>query len=349
MDPKVSIVVPVYNASNYLYQCLDSLIEQSYQNLEIILVDDASQDASPAICDQYAIRDSRIIVVHKQNKGASFARKTGIDLSTGKYVMFVDSDDWIEADTVSQLVLSAEMNNADCVLFSYVKEFKDHTEEVYLFNNTCYFHHDDAEKHIHKQLIGPDDIGLGIPSRFNLLSPMWGKLYRADVVKKGFVVSEREIGGTGEDTLFNIYALEGCASIGYIHKCLYHYRKYNNHTLTTSYKSNLMQSLSVFYNYIENYIISRKITEYYSLLQNRMSCSLISLFLNEAYSPSNFVIKQRNVNTILKNPNYVHALKHLNIKKCKIHWKLFFGLCKYQQSFLITIFIMAFRLWKIRY
>lgn len=346
MDPKVSIIIPVYNAADYLSQCINSVIQQTYQNLEIILVDDASKDTSPEICDKYAAQDSRVITVHKQNEGASFARKTGIDLASGEYVMFVDSDDWIEEDTVSRLVGSAEKNNADCVLFSYMKEFEDHSEKVYLFDKACYMNHEDSEKYVHRRLIGPDDAGLRNPSQFNILSPMWGKLYKAHVVERGHIVSEREIGGTGEDTLFNIYALDGCKSIVYLHECLYHYRKYNNKTLTTSYKPDLAQSLSVFYDYIEAYIVGREKAEYYTLLYNRIACSIISLVLNEAYSDSSFNTKAKKIRAILNKPSYIQALGTLNIKNCKTPWKVFFGLCKHRQSFLITGFIVMLRWWR---
>lgn len=349
MGPKVSIIIPVYNTSDYLSQCLESLVGQTYRNLEIILIDDASKDSSPEICDQYAAKDSRVIVVHKQNEGASFARKAGIDLASGEYVMFVDSDDWIENDTVSQLVDSAEMNKADCVLFSYMKEFEDHSEKVYLFDRSFYMNHEDSEKYVHQRLIGPDDVGLKNPSQFNILSPMWGKLYKTHVVKRGLIVSEREIGGTGEDTLFNIYALDGCKSIVYLHECLYHYRKFNHKSLTTSYKPDLAQSLSGFYDYIEAYIAGSGKTEYSTLLYNRIACSIISLVLNEAHSDSSFTTKAGRMRAILNQPSYIRALGMLNIKNCKISWKVFFGLCKHRQSLLITGFIVMLRWWRNRH
>lgn len=91
---KVSIVIPVYNVESYLRQCIDSVLNQSYQNLELVLVDDGSKDSSPAICDEYAAKDSRVVVVHKANGGAAAARNDGIRKATGDYVTFLDSDDY---------------------------------------------------------------------------------------------------------------------------------------------------------------------------------------------------------------------------------------------------------------
>ena len=98
MENIVTVIVPVYNVENYLQQCIDSIIGQSYKYLEIILVDDGSTDGSGKICDEYANQDNRIKVIHKQNGGLVSARKAGLKEATGKYIAFVDSDDWIDTD-----------------------------------------------------------------------------------------------------------------------------------------------------------------------------------------------------------------------------------------------------------
>lgn len=104
MESKISVIVPIYNVEDYLNECVDSLIEQDYSNLEIILVDDGSTDQCGSICDEYAIKDSRIKVIHKQNGGLSDARNAGIDVATGDYITFVDSDDVLSSDYISYLL-----------------------------------------------------------------------------------------------------------------------------------------------------------------------------------------------------------------------------------------------------
>ena len=109
----VSVVVPIYNTEEYLRQCLDSIVGQSYFDLEIILIDDGSTDSSPSICDEYALRDKRVKVIHKKNEGVSIARNTGVDASAGEYLAFVDSDDVLDLQMFERLVNNAQKYNAE--------------------------------------------------------------------------------------------------------------------------------------------------------------------------------------------------------------------------------------------
>ena len=112
---KVSVIVPVYNVEKYLNKCVDSIINQTYKNLEIILVDDGSKDSSGEICDQYAAQDKRIRVIHKKNGGASDARNLGLENATGEYIGFIDSDDWIEVDMYEKMIQFAHTYETDIV------------------------------------------------------------------------------------------------------------------------------------------------------------------------------------------------------------------------------------------
>lgn len=115
MDPKVTIIVPVYNVEKYLRRCVDSLLSQTYSNIEIILVDDGSPDGSPDICDEYAQKESSIKVVHKKNGGLSSARNAGIEAASGDYLTFVDSDDWIASDTIQYSLNKMKEHSADVI------------------------------------------------------------------------------------------------------------------------------------------------------------------------------------------------------------------------------------------
>lgn len=126
-EPKISIIVPVYKVESYIRKCLDSIVGQTYQNLQIILVDDGSPDNCGKICDEYAARDSRIEVIHQENGGVSAARNAGLRLATGDYIGWVDSDDWIEPDMYEYLLENALKYQADIVVCSRVEHYRDKT------------------------------------------------------------------------------------------------------------------------------------------------------------------------------------------------------------------------------
>lgn len=164
--PLISIIVPVFNVEAYVEKCIDSLIIQSYRNIEIIIVDDGSTDRSGEICDRYKEKDSRIMVVHKSNGGLSDARNIGINMARGEYVSFVDSDDWVARDYVSEMYKLMVQTNSDITFckfkkISKIKESKRKTEEVH----KIYFK-EEAIKQLLYQRIS---------------TSAWGKLYKADL------------------------------------------------------------------------------------------------------------------------------------------------------------------------
>lgn len=119
-NPLISVIIPVYNVEKYLKRCVDSLVKQTYKNLEIILIDDGSKDSSGKLCDEISKIDKRILVLHKSNGGSSSARNLGIEIATGKYITFVDSDDWLELDTYEYCVNLIKLNQADCIEFNTI-------------------------------------------------------------------------------------------------------------------------------------------------------------------------------------------------------------------------------------
>ena len=118
-EPLVSIIIPIYKVEPYLHRCLDSIVNQTYTNLEIILVDDGSPDNSPQICDEYAAKDNRIVVIHKENGGLSDARNTGLDICKGDYISFVDSDDWVSLEYINELYSSIKETQADVAIVNH--------------------------------------------------------------------------------------------------------------------------------------------------------------------------------------------------------------------------------------
>jgi len=125
MTPRVSVIMAVYNTELYLRQCIESVISQSYDDWELIIIDDGSTDSSKDICDEWAANDTRISVVHKQNSGQAHSRNMAISMAKGEYIMFLDSDDWIEPNTLEYLFREQENAKADIVVCSYLEEYTD--------------------------------------------------------------------------------------------------------------------------------------------------------------------------------------------------------------------------------
>lgn len=126
-QPLISIIVPIYKVERYIHRCIESLIHQDFTNIEIILVDDGSPDKCGIICDEYKEKDSRIKVIHQSNGGLSAARNSGINIARGEYLMFVDSDDWVDSDFCSYAYQKAKDTNSDIVVFGYQDEFENKT------------------------------------------------------------------------------------------------------------------------------------------------------------------------------------------------------------------------------
>lgn len=134
-DIKISVIIPIYNVEKYLRQCVESVLNQTYRNIEVILVDDSSPDCCPAICDEYAKRDSRVVVLHKRNGGLSDARNAGVKIATGNYGIFLDSDDyWTDNVALQQLVERLEITDADVLSFAYHKFDEDTGKVVAAFH-----------------------------------------------------------------------------------------------------------------------------------------------------------------------------------------------------------------------
>lgn len=334
-NPVVSVIVPVYKTELYLEQCVESILNQTYSNLEVILVDDGSPDRCPEICDTYASGDKRIQVIHKENGGPSSAREAGIKRATGDYLMVVDSDDWIDAESIAACIDVALRHNADCVIFGYVREFAGRSVFTSLFNQDFSYELSDSEKLVHRRIIGQIGAELAAPQQIDSLSSICMKLYRTSVCRNGRIVSERVV-GTSEDTIFNLYALDGC-KISYVNKCFYHYRKTNTQSITTQYKPALAEKWDVMYDIMQEYIRdSDRAETYQTPFLNRVACGMIGLGLNEISGPESLFEKSKKMRAILEKPLYQAAFSQLDTSYFDGKWKLFFWLCKKRWTFFLA-------------
>ncbi|MFD2742978.1 MULTISPECIES: glycosyltransferase [Sphingobacterium] len=234
ITPKISVVVPIYNVEKYLDRCMQSLQNQTLKDIEIILVDDESPDNCPKMCDEYASQDPRVKVIHKKNAGLGFARNSGLSSATGEFVIFVDSDDWIDTTALSIMYNEAIKNNVDTV-------FCNHDLETNSGNFDTV--HEIKENRL---LTSKNEIAqyllnmIGAPAseandRLYSMS-VWHALYSVDVIKKANILffSEREF--LSEDVLFHVQYLYYSQRVSLLDASFYKYCL-NETSLTKTYRS----------------------------------------------------------------------------------------------------------------
>lgn len=247
-QPLVSIIVPVYRAEKYIYQCVESILAQTYSNIEVILVDDGSPDRCGEICDEYAAQDCRVKVIHQQNGGVSVARQTGIEHATGVYSIHADPDDWVENTMIEELVAKALETNADYTFCNYYAEYADgHTEYINTYRG--------------EELTSHHLLELTIADMRNV--SLWLALVKVSFVEG---IKFVPIMNWREDHLFLIKLLNRNAKIAYLPKGFYHYRVENLTSLTHSLSETHIWSCIDYANAVNNEIKDRQdLGNYYVL------------------------------------------------------------------------------------
>lgn len=216
---QISIIVPVYNTEIYLPQCLDSILGQTLKNIEVICVDDGSTDGSPKILDDYADRDDRIKVIHKENGGLVLARKIGLKEATGQYIGYVDSDDWIESDMYEELWKALVERQVDIAMCGRFDDSGDISRKV------CHgFPAGKYDKQELMETIYPDMIVNEDFFEWGIFPGVWDKLFRREALEQ-FQMAVDERLTMGEDAACTYPALLHAESVTIMDKCFYHYRQ----------------------------------------------------------------------------------------------------------------------------
>lgn len=209
----ISVVVPVYHVEAYLPQCLDSLAAQTYDAMQFVLVDDGSRDASGAICDAYAARDARFMVIHQENKGVSCARNAGLRAATGAWIGFMDGDDWAEPDMYFELARKTSASNTDVVMCGYYEYLPDPQRAPLIRGPAAR----DADS-VHDALFR-------CMTRNGYFTSVWNKLFRRELIyENGVPVDFDSALGVGEDEVWLLTALTRCRNAAFVPRPLYHWR-----------------------------------------------------------------------------------------------------------------------------
>ncbi len=226
-EPKVTVVVPVYNVEQYINQCLDSLIKQTLREIEIIVVDDGSPDNCPQIIDEYASKDERITPVHKQNEGVSVARNVGIEKARGEYLYFVDSDDWLEEDALKTLYEVAQRDHADVVIGDYKRIYYDGKSiAVTTFPHDFTTRSKETIQTIQKAVFCNGYSNFHAPefSSCRGLAAPWHQMVRKSLILDNNIRFNPRVKGMFDDGLFTLEVYEYAQVVSYVNKICYNYR-----------------------------------------------------------------------------------------------------------------------------
>lgn len=233
--PRISVIVPIYNIAPFLPKCIDSILDQSFSDFELILVNDGSTDNSDEICLSYKKKDSRIIIVNKANGGLLSARKAGLETACAEFISFVDGDDWVDVDFLASMYRIVELHHVDLVISGHIRAFEGRNEKITPFFKQGVYARDDLNDLLGKMLNTSTFFQHGVSTY------VWNKLFRRELLTEILFQIPNEI-TMGEDAAITYSYMPICSSIGITHICNYFYRQRVNSMVKTIQSSELEKS-----------------------------------------------------------------------------------------------------------
>lgn len=328
MKDLISIIVPIYNVEKYLNKCIESIVNQTYENIEIILIDDGSNDNSGIICDEYAKKDNRIIVVHKENGGVSSARNKGLKIAKGEWISFVDADDWIEQIFCQTLLNKVTQEQADIALCGYNRITYNRIEKINANNQEVFLN---SNEYLVKSL--NPQTGFGFCHM---------KLIKKEVLKS---ISFNERIEVGEDALFNIQLSTYIKKAVFLKQPLYNYR-INNQSVVKRYDENYANKYLKSMKIIEEYIwqeYNEENEENIEIKQNYynfVAYHIMLIIVNYCYHPDNKMCNAQRKNMlkeVINNDLFIIGLKKSNYNNISLTRKITLYTLKHKLYWLTAI------------
>jgi len=303
--PKFSVIVPIYKVEAYLCQCIKSVLNQSFKDFELILVDDGSPDNCPMICDEYAGKDNRIKVIHKENGGLVSARIAGAKLAVGDYVCCLDGDDWLHSQYFETLISVIDKYEPDVVCFGFYYAYEDETYiKKPLSYKFGYYNRQDIEKNIFPFLL--QDVN----GRY--FSPnVWGKAFKRDLYVQEQLLIHPQI-KIGEDIACTTSCVYRAESIYILPDCLYYYRQ-NMAAMTKEKKAFDSMGPKLIFTHQQNRI---NLDEYDFHEQSYRSTVhlLFNAVVSQFHRKESYFLICRDIKTYLNDPVYVEAIQGARFK-----------------------------------
>ncbi len=332
--PLVSVVVPIYNVEKYLNRCIESIVNQTYKNLEIILVDDGSTDNSSLICDEWCTKEERISVIHKENEGAGMARNSGINKAVGEYIFFFDSDDYIDCNTVEKCIDNAILNKSDVVVFGRKEVLENGSEKIVeFFPKEKKFYGDEIYNKLLPEMFS-HKCGFGLSC--------CSKMFKLSVINDNKVrfKSEREI--LSEDSYFLLELFHKIKTVSILPEYFYYYcERFSSfsHTYTKDKQKNNDVFLSKCIKYVKENNLNKKIIPHIIARYHTYSISVMKEILTANLTENE---KREKLFNIFNSHFFRNTLKYVAFKNENIRIQIFLISIKFRLYFL-SLYILSYK------
>jgi len=333
MRPFLSIIVPIYKTEQYLSQCIDSILNQTFKDFELILVDDGSPDKCPVICDNYAKKDKRIKVIHKQNGGLVSARKAGLAQATGQYIGFVDSDDWIKLDMYEKMCRVAKTSNADIAICRIILVYDDYNVNYNEYIKSGYYNKQQLIEKVYPKMICTDKF-----YNFGLSPAVWCKIFKKDILDKNLPHVHNDI-TVGEDTVCSYPCLLDAESVVIIDDYLYYYRQVVT-SMTKSYDAKFFYRIMLVYNTLLEINNKKNVYDILPQLDYYMVYLFQRAVFNEVSDTNNISLKAKanHIREMLQTEKLFNCLQRVDMNNFRRKDKLFIYLAKKKFAYLLMIY-----------
>lgn len=288
----ISVIVPIFNAEKYLHRCIKRILAQDYTDYELLLIDDGSTDNSGTICDEYAIKDNRIRVFHKENGGVSSARNWGLDKAIGEYIMFVDSDDYMLPGMLEVMLSTLESKKADLVVCGTTETGGGYWRPIADVDYSINQLKENFVSLLHTEL----------------LSPPWNKIYKKEIIGSNRFCDDISF---GEDLLFNIQYLKKCENISFIKESPFYHEKENENSLVVKFNRNRLFDIEKVWVVVDRFSEDKE--GLYSKYLRDLTVYIRQLLKTKQYS----WLEKKN---ILEEWSSIALIKNLNLFDYKIYY-----------------------------
>lgn len=333
---KFSIIIPIYNMEQHLVRCLDSIVNQTYNDLEIILINDGSTDSSASICDSYAQKDKRIKVIHQSNAGVSATRNAGLNNATGDYISFIDPDDWIETDTYERLNSYLENRDIDILRFNAYRKGE-------LLNPLPFageYAGERLDKEVMLPLIGAEEFG-----GMFILGVLWLHVVKRELIESNNIRFNQQLRRC-EDRLFTLTSFLHAKNALFVDDILYHYEVYDE-SLSNKYDPLRWQQELIYLDELQKEYNQLKGQSFVNNANQRIKSDYLLRAVmsinNEFFSnnKSGFIKKYKNTKAIINHPKTRDAIANTPRLKMGIKGKLTLGMIEYKLPLLLSLFNTA--------